>query len=63
VKGAPFFSSGNAIGQSVGRAATTHKAGADSCPPHRLAGKKIPAFRRANDTLFNVSERSANQTV
>ncbi|WP_211610096.1 hypothetical protein [Paraburkholderia haematera] len=25
----------------------------------RGSGKKIPAFRRANDTLFNVSERSA----
>jgi hypothetical protein len=28
--------------------------------PHISASsKKIPAFRRANDTLFNVSERSA----
>jgi hypothetical protein len=26
---------------------------------YQAAGKKIPAFRRANDTLFNVSERSA----
>jgi hypothetical protein len=26
----------------------------------QAAGKKIPAFRRANDTLFNVSERSAS---
>jgi hypothetical protein len=25
------------------------------------AGKKIPAFRRANDTPFNVSERPANE--
>ncbi|MEZ0602324.1 hypothetical protein ACAX43_09275 [Paraburkholderia sp. IW21] len=25
----------------------------------QAAEKKIPAFRRANDTLFNVSERSA----
>jgi len=25
----------------------------------QAAGKKIPAFRRANDTPFNVSERSA----
>jgi hypothetical protein len=29
----------------------------------QAVGKKIPACRRANDTLFNVSERSANKTV
>jgi hypothetical protein len=32
--------------------------------PRTLApGKKIPAISRANDTQFNVSERSANQAV
>jgi hypothetical protein len=32
----------------------------DSGDGEKASGKKIPAFRRANDTPFNVSERSAN---
>jgi hypothetical protein len=32
----------------------------DSGDGEKAWDKKIPAFRRANDTLFNVSERSAS---
>jgi hypothetical protein len=32
----------------------------DSGDGEKASGKKIPAFRRANDTPFNVSERSTN---
>ncbi|MFM0500512.1 hypothetical protein [Paraburkholderia caffeinilytica] len=54
-KGAPFFCTASkqrktfVVKQSVQHAPRIYQA----------AGKKIPAFRRANDTLFNVSERSA----
>ncbi|WP_147308649.1 hypothetical protein [Paraburkholderia sp. BL27I4N3] len=35
----------------------------DSRDDEKASHKKIPAFRRANDTLFNVSERSASNAV
>jgi hypothetical protein len=58
-KDAPFFFW--TAGQGHYRATTTVSNRLnDTSSGTDAAGKKIPALRRANDTLFNVSERSAH---
>ncbi|WP_134137840.1 hypothetical protein [Paraburkholderia sp. BL6665CI2N2] len=63
--GAPFagravFSLGSGVGRlPSGRRSHQHMLN-DSRDGEKASHKKIPAFRRANDTLFNVSERSAS---
>jgi hypothetical protein len=52
-KGAPFFYCSKQRRKFVVLRRMKH------APHISASSKKIPAFRRANDTLFNVSERSA----